>query len=95
MGLMIKILPAIVAAALLAATGVLLSGMTPVDPAASALAYGKADEIVARSYGPECSERSWPYYEPNCLRGAGNSEAKRVRIVPLDRLQDEDLIASR
>jgi hypothetical protein len=83
---MIKILAAMAGAALLAGTVVLLSGMTPIDPAASAQAYGKTDRIDLRNYGPGCSERGWPYYEANCLYGSQNTEVKRVRVVTIDRL---------
>jgi hypothetical protein len=103
---MIKILVAAGGAALLAGTIVLLSGMTPIDPAVSAQAYGKiepaktetgktepgktepgkGDRVDIRDYGPGCTERGWPYYEPNCLRATENNEVKRVRVVTADRL---------
>jgi hypothetical protein len=98
---MIKILVAAGGAALLAGTIVLLSGMTPIDPAVSAQAYGKietaktepaktepgkGDRVDIRDYGPGCAERGWPYYEPNCLRATENNEVKRVRAVTADRL---------
>lgn len=93
---MIKILAAVGGAALLAGTIVLLSGMTPIDPVVAAQAYGKVesskiepgkgDRVDIRNYGPGCSERGWPYYEPNCLRTSDNNEVKRVRVVSADRL---------
>ena len=93
---MIKILAAIGGAALLAGTMVLLSGMRPIDPATSQLAYGKADRLDIRSYGPGCSERGWPYYEATCLRATDNGEVKRVRVITTDRLpSDISMAASR
>jgi hypothetical protein len=86
---MIKILAAIAGAALLAGTVVLLSGMKPIDPASAALAYGKADRLDIRSYGPGCSEPGWPYYEATCPRSASNSEVKRVPVVIADPLPED------
>ena len=101
---MIKILAAVGGAALLAGTIVLLPGMTPIDPVVAAQAYGKiepsksdtgkADRVDIRNYGPACTERSWPYYEPNCLRTSENNEVKRVRVVTADRLPADILFAS-
>ena len=86
---MIKILAAVGGAALLAGTVVLLPGMSPIDPATSQLAYGKADRLDIRSYGPGCSERGWPYYEATCLRTTDNGEVKRARVVTTDRLPSD------
>jgi hypothetical protein len=92
---MIKILVAVSGAALLSGAIVLLAGMTPIDPAVSAQAYGKADRLDIRSYGPGCTERGWPYYEATCLRGADNGEVKRVRVITTDRLPNEVRFAGR
>ena len=46
---MMKLIAAVTGATLLAGTVVLLSGMGPIDPATSALAYGKADRLDIRS----------------------------------------------
>src|ERR1700733_16195238 len=100
---MIKILAAVGGAALLAGTIVLLPGMTPIDPVVAAQAYGKiesskiesgrTDRVDIRNYGPGCSERGWPYYEPNCLRTSDNNEVKRVRVVTADRFPADVLFA--
>ena len=90
---MIKILAAVSGAAFLAGIVVLLPGMTPIDPATSQLAYGKADRLDIRSYGPGCSERGWPYYEATCLRTADSAEVKRVRVIATDRLPDDARLA--
>jgi hypothetical protein len=83
---MIKILAAVSGATVLAGAVVLLAGMSPIDPATSQLAYGKADRLDIRSFGPGCTERGWPYYEATCLRGADNTEVKRVRVVTTDHI---------
>jgi hypothetical protein len=83
---MIKILAAIGGAALLAGIMVLLTGMRPIDPATSQLAYGRADRMDVRSSG--CGERGWPYYEGTCPRTT-SSEIKRVGIVTTDRLPSD------
>ena len=86
---MIKILAAIGGAVVLAGTIVLLPGMSPIDPATSQLAYGKADRLDIRSFGPGCTERGWPYYEATCLHTTDKSEVKRVRVVTTDRLPSD------
>jgi hypothetical protein len=96
---MIKILAAVGGAALLAGIIVLLPGMTPIDPVVAAQAYGKiesgkTDRVDIRNYGPGCTERGWPYYEPNCLRTSENNEVKRVRVVTADRLPADILLAT-
>ena len=90
---MYKIFAAVACAFLLTGVVLLLPGMTPIDPVDAAQAYGKADRIDLRSYGPGCSERGWPYYEATCLRAADKGEVKRVRVVTVDRLPDDVLLA--
>jgi hypothetical protein len=90
---MIKILAAMAGGTLLAGAIVLLPGMT-VDPAAASLAYGKSDRLDIGSYGSACSDRGWPYYEPNCIRHAGNGESKPVRVVTTDHLPADMRFAS-
>ena len=88
-----KLIAAVTGAALLAGTVVLLSGMGPIDPATSALAYGKADRLDIRSYGPGCSEHGWPYYEITCLRSVDNGDVKRVRVITVNRLPHDIRLA--
>jgi len=87
-GNMIKIAAAIFGAALLAGTIVLLPGMTPMVAAGTSLnsinTAAKGDRLDVLAYGPACSEQTWPYYEANCIRGAGHG--KPVRMVTTDRL---------
>jgi hypothetical protein len=98
MGIMTKIVAAASVAWFLGGTVILLPGMTPVlpipavvpiTPATStgdvpANAPAKTDRPDTRGYGPACSERGWPYYEPNCNHNP-NGEAKPMRIVLTDR----------
>ena len=86
---MVKIVVMVAAGAVLAGSVTLLRAMSPIDPAAAALAYGKADRLDIRSYGPGCDERGWPYYEATCLRSVDNGEVKRVRVVTADRLPED------
>ena len=88
-----KLIAAVTGAALLAGTVVLSSGIGPIDPATSALAYGKAERLDIRSSGPGCSERGWPYYETTCLRFVDNGDVKRVRVITIDRLPDDIRLA--
>jgi hypothetical protein len=90
---MIKILAAMAGATLLAGAIVLLPGMT-IDPAAASLAYGKSDRLDVGSYGSACSDRGWPYYEPNCIRGIAKAAANPVRVVTTDRLPTDMRFAS-
>jgi hypothetical protein len=97
-GIMTKIVAAASGAWFLGGTVILLPGMTPVlpipavvpiTPATStgdvpANAPAKTDRPDSRGYGPACSERGWPYYEPNCNHNP-NGEAKPMRIVLTDR----------
>lgn len=92
---MLKISAAISGAAVLAAAFAMVTSMTPVDPAAASLGYGKADRLDVRSYGAACSERGWPYYEPNCIRSASaGNETRPVRVVSTDRLAGELRLAT-
>jgi hypothetical protein len=71
--------------------GALLPGMAPLSlsgpsteaSAATPTASAEANGLDVKSYGPRCSDKSWPYYEPSCIRdtNAANREAKPVRIV--------------
>ena len=93
---MTKIVAAASGAWFLAGSVILLPGMTPVlllpavvpmTPATSTgpvNAPAKTDRPDTRGYGPACSERGWPYYEPNCIHNP-NGEAKPMRIVLTDR----------
>ena len=48
----------------------------------------KSDRLDLKTYGSECSQRGWPYFESNCLRNAASPtrEARAVRVVTADRL---------
>jgi hypothetical protein len=80
-----------------------LSGMTPevaagttetsvvtaeVDPRGQPAA--KADRLEVRVPGAGCSQRAWPYYEPDCLvdfDARWRGEPRKVRVVTTDRVK--------
>src|ERR1700739_1261454 len=92
-GIMTRIIAAASGAWFLAGNLILLPGMNPVllraavvpmTPATStgdvpANAPAKTARPDTRGYGPACSERGWPYYEPNCIHNP-DGEAKPMRI---------------
>jgi hypothetical protein len=74
----------IFAAAVIAGAVVMIPGLTPQVEAHN---YAiKGDRLDARSYGPACSQRGWPYYETTCLRDTTNPtrQARPVRVISLD-----------
>jgi hypothetical protein len=84
---MLKTISAVSAAAALA--GIFF--MVPVTPSVEAHVPevgAKADRLDLKTYGSECSQRGWPYFETQCLRNAASPtrEAKAVRVVSADRL---------
>ena len=87
---MLKAISAVSAVSATAAlTGIFL--MVPLTPSVEAHvpeAGAKTDRLDLKTYGGGCSQRSWPYFETNCLRDAASPrrEAKAVRIVTADRL---------
>jgi len=91
---MLKIFAAIATATFLAASFALLTGMTPSDPAAGEIGYGKVDSLDAR-FDAACSQRDWPYYEPGCVHSAsGDVETRPVRVVAIDRVSSELRLAA-
>jgi hypothetical protein len=79
---------AVVAAAFLAGTTVLL---TSVAPAAHAMPrtdgrkdlLAKADTLLPAITVAACSERSWPNYDQSCLRRS-SGETRQVRVINLE-----------
>lgn len=84
---MIKAFYAVVAAALVAGSVVLFSGLSA-RVEASSVAAVKAGRSDARPLSTACSQRTWPYIEAACLRDARNpqGQAHEARFIPLDRL---------
>jgi hypothetical protein len=88
---MLRIAAAVSGALLLTGAVMVLPGMTPLvnagtTPHPTVNSNAKSDRLDIRNYGPGCSERGWPYYEASCIRTAGNTAAKKVRMVAIDRL---------
>ena len=82
---MIKPFAAVSIAAVLAALAVTAPGLTP---QVQAHLYAiKGDRLDAKTYGPACSERGWPYFEASCLRDmtTPNRQARPVRMVGTER----------
>jgi hypothetical protein len=77
-GSMIKILAAIVGGALLAGTIVLLPGMTTIDPAATALAYGNADVQPLAASAPLVSR----FANGRRLSGVAGSRIRALKQRP-------------
>lgn len=83
---MIKLGAAVLVASFVAGLAVTAPGVTPqVEAHTYAI---KGDRLEARTYGPACSERGWPYFETSCLRDANSPtrEARAVRMVGTDRV---------
>jgi hypothetical protein len=89
---MIRLLAAGLLGASLVGGFILYSGGTVVTEAQSTPSTPRAlkgDRLDARPYGQACSQETWPYYEPKCLRNtiAGSRVTQPVRIVTTDRLR--------
>jgi len=84
---MSKLLAAVCVAAVMGAAAIVFTGLASSIEAHSTPRATKGDRLDARPYGAACSERSWPYYEPQCLRNrvTPTREARAVRIVAADR----------
>jgi len=95
---MIKLIGAVVAAALVATIAVTLpvvapevSANTTDQPGAQQLAV-KGDRLAIRPVGPACSPRAWPYYDRDCLfesRWQGEGEGRKVRFVSTDKIDGQ------
>jgi hypothetical protein len=88
---MLKTISATCAAALLAGTFFVVPGLiAPVAAKApqGPLTVGKGDRLDLKSYGSDCSERSWPYFEATCLRNPAtpSRHVRAVRLITTDRL---------
>ena len=55
---------------------------------ASTPAGANSDSLPAQNYGPACSQKAWPYYDNECVRGyrQATGQATKVRFVSVDRL---------
>ena len=84
--LIYKILSGIAAVALGAAVMLVVPGVSPEVEAGTPPAAVKGDRLDYRPSGQACSERAWPYYEPDCLRKTEASERPLVRVLSFHRL---------
>lgn len=84
-----KTIYAVTAAAAIAAMLVMLPSLAPQVEAHGPVLGAKGDRIDARPAGATCAHE-WPYFEAGCLRDPRYpfSQAREVRIIPLDRLPD-------
>jgi hypothetical protein len=78
----------VVAALAMLLTGfVMLPGFTPKAEADTALpivnAAAKGDRLDLKTFGPNCAQKSWPYYESGCLRNtrSPDREPRKVRVI--------------
>jgi hypothetical protein len=78
---------AIAALALCAGFIVIVLGISPQVAASAPQRVTKADRLDIQTYGPTCSQRAWPYYEPDCLRKTEASARPIVRVVSIDQLR--------
>jgi hypothetical protein len=85
---MTKLFAATIAAVLLGGTAMLVSGLSSSEARSNPIIV-KGDRLDAKSYGTDCSQASWPYYEAGCLRNrvGATREAKTVRVVTTDRIR--------
>jgi hypothetical protein len=85
---MLKTISAICAAAALAGILFLVPVLTPSVEAHVPEAGAKSDRLALKTYGSECSQHAWPYFEAECLRNAASPTRtlKAVRIITTDHL---------
>jgi hypothetical protein len=88
MGVMLKALYAIAAAAIVAGAFVATLSISEQVEASGSAPGIKADRADVRPLGGKCSQNAWPYFEAACLRDTRNpfGEARHVRVVSTDRL---------
>ncbi len=81
-----KLFAAGVAAVLLGGVAMFVSTVGSTEARSTPIIV-KGDRLDARTYGPSCSQASWPYYETGCLRNrvGASREARSVRLVSTDR----------
>jgi hypothetical protein len=87
-GVMLKAIYAIVAAAIVAAVFVATLSLSAQVEARGSVPGAKADRADIRPLAGKCSQNAWPYFEAACLRDTRNpfGQAHDVRLVSTDRL---------
>ena len=80
---------AIVAIAMSAAAVLALPGFSPEVEASAPPAVQKSDRLDFRPIDTGCSQQTWPYYEPKCLRDRtqGSGQGRPVRVVRVDKVK--------
>ncbi len=88
MGVMIKAVYAVAAAAIVAGAFVAFLGLSLQVEARGSVPNAKADRADTRPLATARSQRGWPYFEATCLRDSRNSygQARAVRFVAADRV---------
>jgi hypothetical protein len=88
MGVMLKVIYAVAAAAIVAGAFVTTLSISEQVEARGSVPGAKVDRADARPLGANCSNNGWPYFEAACLRDTRNpfGQAREVRIVSTDRL---------
>jgi hypothetical protein len=92
-----KAVPAIAAAALIAAAITVIPGTSDEVEASPPVRVTKSDRLDIRPVGPSCSKQAWPYYEANCIKDSRQamSQAKAARVVTADRVSVDISAAKR
>jgi hypothetical protein len=87
-GIMLRTVSAIGAAAIVAAVFVAAPSLSPQVEARGSVPGVKADRADMRPLATNCSQNAWPYFEASCLRDTRNpfGQARDVRLVSADRL---------
>jgi len=87
MGVMLKTIYAIAAAAIVAGAFVAFLSLAMQVQANAHVPDAKGDRADARPLAADCSQRAWPYFEAACLRDTRNpyGQARSVRIITANR----------
>jgi hypothetical protein len=87
-GVMLRTIYAIAAAAIVAGAFVTALSIADQVDARGSAPGAKADRADARPLAGNCSQKAWPYFEASCLRDTRNSfgQARDARFVSTERL---------
>jgi hypothetical protein len=96
-GVMLRTIYAIAAAAIVAGTFVTALSIADQVDARGSAPGAKADRADARPLAGSCSQNAWPYFEASCLRDTRNTfgQAHDARLVSTDRLPTATVTAAR
>ena len=87
-GVMLKALYAIIAAAVVAGAFVATLSISEQVEARGSVPGVKADRADTRPLARDCSQNAWPYFEASCLRDTSKpfGQTRDVRLVSTDRV---------